>query len=58
MYFSTTPGIIMRSWCSNGWHGRDAGFGGTVRISVCEALMVSPLLGVSLYWGDTAVCKR
>jgi hypothetical protein len=25
---------------------------------VCEALMVSPSLGVSVYWADTAVCKR
>ncbi|MGO9997281.1 MAG: hypothetical protein ACLPKW_05965, partial [Acetobacteraceae bacterium] len=27
MYFWTTPGIIMRSWCSNGWRSRDAGSG-------------------------------
>jgi hypothetical protein len=27
MYFWTTPGIIIRSWCSNGWRGRDAGSG-------------------------------
>jgi hypothetical protein len=31
MYFSTTPDIIMRSWCSNGWHGRDAGSGGPMK---------------------------
>jgi len=29
MYFWTTPGIIMRSWCSNGWRGRNAGSGCT-----------------------------
>src|SRR5678809_949632 len=29
MYFWTTPDIIMRSWCSNGWRGRNAGSGCT-----------------------------
>jgi hypothetical protein len=31
---------------------------GTVRISVCEALMILPALGVELYRVDDLVCKR